>query len=67
MILKAEKTTDKGKLSSIYQNIFQLIVEDNPYVFLYIPNSITAVNKKISPIIKSIVGLQHNQIDWVKQ
>lgn len=67
LILKAEKTTDKGKLSALYQNIFQLIVEDNPYVFLYIPNSITAVNKKISPIIKSIVGLEHNQIDWVKE
>lgn len=67
LILKAEKTTDKVKLASIYRTIFKHIVEDNPYIFLYIPNAITAVNKKISPIIKSIVGLQHNQIDWIKQ
>lgn len=67
LIIKAQMTTSRPKIAKMYQEIFKLIVEDNPYVFLYIPNSITAVNKKISPIIKSIVGLEHNQIDWVKQ
>ena len=67
LILKAEKTTDKAEIAKMYHKIFALIVHDNPYVFLYIPNSITAVNSNISPIIKSIVGIEHNQIDWIKE
>lgn len=66
MILQAERTVDKAKLAKIYQSIFAKIVEDHPYVFLYIPNEIAVVNKKIHPVEKSIVGLEHNIIDWIK-
>jgi peptide/nickel transport system substrate-binding protein len=67
LIIEAESTTSKEKIAQLYRKIFALIVHDNPYVFLYIPNDIATVNKNISPIIKSIVGLEHNQIDWIKQ
>ncbi len=67
LIIKGESTVDRKKLGDIYKKIFSLIVKDNPYVFLYIPNDITAVNINIDPIIKSIVGLEHNQIDWIKK
>ncbi|MDH5465715.1 MAG: peptide-binding protein, partial [Thiovulaceae bacterium] len=67
LIVEAETITNRDKLSKVYQKIFSTIVDDYPYVFLYIPNEITAINKKIKPVIKSIVGLEHNQIDWVKE
>ena len=67
MILDAEQIVDKKLLASQYQEIFARIVEDNPYVFLYIANDITAVNQHISPIIPSIIGIEHNQIEWIKQ
>jgi len=66
LIKEAEKTIDKKRLSKIYKRIFKLIVEDNPYLFLYIPNSITAVNKKIKNVSPSIIGVMHNVIDWIK-
>ncbi len=66
LIEKAEITVDRKKLSKIYKKIFALIANDLPYLFLYIPNSITAVNKKIRPIEPSIIGIFHNEIDWVK-
>ncbi len=66
MILKAQELVDKKALSQAYQKIFASIVHDHPYVFLYIANDITAVNKRLSPIIPSIVGLEHNQIEWIK-
>jgi len=50
----------------MYKNIFANIVDDKPYIFLYIPNSITLINKKITPIEPSLVGIMHNQIDWIK-
>ncbi len=66
LIKEAEKTIDREKLSRIYKEIFKLIVEDNPYLFLYIPNSITVVNKKIKNVSPSIIGVMHNLIDWIK-
>ncbi|WP_331774598.1 peptide-binding protein [Sulfurospirillum sp. 1612] len=64
LIKKAERTVESEKFDAIYQKIFQLIVDDNPYLFLVIPNSITVVSKKISPISPSIIGVMHNIIDW---
>ena len=57
---------DREKLGVIYKEIFALIVKDNPYLFLYIPNAITVVNKKIENVSPSIIGVMHNVIDWIK-
>ncbi|MDD2384489.1 MAG: peptide-binding protein [Sulfurospirillaceae bacterium] len=67
LIKEAEKTVDQKKFDAIYTKIFTLITEDNPYLFLVIPNSITVVNKKISPVSSSIIGVMHNTIDWFKE
>ncbi|NPA28428.1 MAG: peptide ABC transporter substrate-binding protein [Epsilonproteobacteria bacterium] len=64
LIEKAKSEIDPIKFGKIYQKIFKLIVNDHPYIFLYIPNSITAVNKKIEGIEPSIIGIMHNFIDW---
>ena len=66
MILEAERTTDMQRVASLYRKIFHTIVQDHPYVFLYIPDGLTAVNANIHPIEPSIIGIMHNQIDWVK-
>jgi len=66
LIKKAEKTVDNKKFNAIYRKIFKLITDDNPYLFLIIPNSITVVNKKIHPVSPSIIGVMHNVIEWKK-
>ena len=67
LIIKAQSQIDRDKFAKIYQEIFKEIVSDNPYIFLYISNSITAINKKIKNIEPSVVGLRHNFIDWIKE
>jgi len=66
LIEKGASTVDRKKLSLIYQEINKIIVEDLPYLFLYIPNSITVVNKKIKNVKPSFIGIMHNQKDWIK-
>ncbi len=66
LIEEAEHTIDEKRLGAIYKRIFALIVQDVPYIFLYIPNSITAVNRRIKNVEPSIVGIMHNEIDWIK-
>ena len=67
LIEKGSKTIDRKKLAIIYQNIFKHISEDLPYLFLYIPNSITVVNSSIKNIEPTFIGIMHNQKDWIKE
>ena len=67
LIQKGAKTIDTKKLSNIYKKIYKKIANDKPYVFLYIPNSITAVNREIKNIKPSLIGIMHNQKSWIKE
>ncbi len=66
LIETMQNTVDREALAKVQQEIFAEIVEDDPYLFLYIPNSITVVNREIQNIEKSINGIWHNFIDWEK-
>ncbi len=67
MIEESQTIIDREKLSLLWKEMFKIIVEDNPYLFLYIPNSITAVNKDIKNVSSSISGIWHNYIEWEKE
>ncbi len=67
LIEKGSITIDRVKLGEIYQEIFKIIADDLPYIFLYIPNSITVVNKDIKNIEPAFTGITHNQKDWIKE
>lgn len=47
LCIAGRRTTDKLKRKQIYQKLWPLIAEDQPYIFLWYPRSITAVSKKI--------------------
>ncbi len=66
LIAKSQKVIDRKKLGQMWQEMFKMIVDDNPYLFLYIPNSITAVNKNIKHIEPALSGIWHNYISWEK-
>jgi len=66
MIEKSQTMVQQEQLAKVYRKMFALIVKDNPYLFLYIPNSITAVNKKIKNIQPSLSGIWHEYIKWEK-
>ncbi|RXJ64243.1 peptide-binding protein [Halarcobacter anaerophilus] len=66
LIEKGSTTVDMEKLSKIYKKLFTIISNDKPYLFLYIPNSITVVNSKIKNVQPAFIGIMHNQKDWIK-
>ena len=67
LIKEAEQTIDQNKFGQIYQEIFAQIAYDLPYLFLYIPNSLSVVNRAISPVEPALVGITHNLIEWEKR
>ena len=64
LIEKGMNTINRDELGTIYKEIFQIISDDLPYLFLYIPDGITAVNKRTKNIEPAFVGIMHNQKDW---
>ncbi len=66
LIEQGAKTINREELSKIYKSIFKKITSDLPYLFLYIPNSITVVNKNIQNIEPALTGIMHNQNEWIK-
>lgn len=67
LIEKSQEIVDEKQLSKIFQKIFSIVVHDNPYLFLYIPNSITAIDKKIKNVSTTPSGIWHNYIEWEKK
>lgn len=66
MIEESQSMIDSQKLSFIWREMFKIITDENPYLFLYIPNSITTVNKNIKNIEPTQSGIWHNYIKWEK-
>ena len=66
IITEAESIIDRDKLDQEFQRLFRLIVDDAPYIFLYIPYSITVIDKNITPIDPGITGIWHNKNEWIK-
>ena len=60
-------TVEREKLATIQQEIFAKVVADDPYLFLYIPNEITVVDRHVKNIEPSINGIWHNFIEWEKE
>ena len=66
LIEESQEIIDRKKLSKLWQEMFKMITDKNPYLFLYIPNSITVVSKKLKNIQNSPSGIWHNYIEWEK-
>ena len=64
MIETMQGTIEREKLAKVQQQIFAEVVADNPYLFLFIPNSIEVVDKKIQHIEPTLNGIWHNYIEW---
>ena len=64
LIEKSQSITDRDELAILWQQMFAMIVKDNPYLFLYIPNEISAVDKSIQNIKPAMSGIWHNYIEW---
>ncbi len=67
MIEESQSMIDRKKLGKKWRKMFKIITDDNPYLFLYIPNAITAVDKRVKNVSPSLGGIWHNYIEWEKE
>lgn len=66
MIEDSQGIVEREQLSKMWREMFKMITDDNPYLFLFIPSEISAVNKNIKNIQPSLSGIWHEYIKWEK-
>ncbi len=64
LIETMQTTVDEAEVAKLQRQMFAQIVNDNPYLFLYIPNDIEVYNRHIKNVRPSVMGLMHNFIEW---
>ncbi len=64
LIEETRRTFDDKKAKKLYLEINNLIVRQYPYIFLYYPTAIVAVNRKIRGVEPAKAGIMYNFIDW---
>ncbi|MDF1878346.1 peptide-binding protein [Sulfurimonas sp. SAG-AH-194-C20] len=67
MIEESQSMINREELGAKWREMFKIITDDNPYLFLFIPNSITAVDKRVKYVTPALGGIWHNYIQWEKE
>lgn len=64
LLVEGRRTFDREKRAEIYHKIHEILYDDQPYMFLYIPNSLVAVHNRFEGIEPSAIGIGYNFIEW---
>lgn len=64
LLIAGRSTFDLEKRKQAYFRIQDILAEDQPYTFLYVPDSLPVVSARIRGVEPAPAGLGHNQIRW---
>lgn len=61
---EGRKTFDSEKRKEIYHRIHEILYDEQPYLFLYVPDALPAVHRRFRGIEPAPIGIGYNFIDW---
>lgn len=64
LLEKGRTTFDLEKRRRAYRRIQEIIAEDQPYTFLYVPDALPIVHGRFQGIEPAPIGIGHNFIKW---
>lgn len=64
LLVMGRRTFDMEKRKKIYHRIHEILAEEQPYAFLYVPDATPIVHKRFKGIEPAPIGLMHNFIKW---
>ena len=64
LLIEGRETFDQNKRKELYARIHKLIAEDQPYAFLYVPDALVAIDKRIHGIKPAPIGIGYNFEKW---
>lgn len=64
LLVEARRTFDQKERQKRYHKIHQIIYDEQPCMFLYVPDSLTAIHSRFQGVEPALIGIGHNFIDW---
>ena len=58
------KTFDQDKRREIYHKIHKILYDEQPYMFLYVPESLPIIASRFEEVMAAPIGIGYNFIDW---
>ncbi|MFA5356932.1 MAG: peptide-binding protein, partial [Candidatus Omnitrophota bacterium] len=64
LLVEARRTFDQKEREERYHRIHEMLYDEQPYMFLYIADSLAIVNSRFKGIEPTPIGISYNFIDW---
>ena len=64
LLLEGRRTFDFDKRKKIYHRIHEILAEEQPYTFLYVPDALPVLQKRFKGVKKAPIGIWYNLIEW---
>lgn len=64
LLLEGRRIFDLGKRKEIYHGIHEILSDDQPYTFLYVPDALPVLHKRFRGVEKAPIGIWHDFIHW---
>jgi peptide/nickel transport system substrate-binding protein len=64
LLTQARRTFDQSSRQRMYRQVHRLIYEDQPYLFLYVPDTLFALHRRFQNVAPAPAGLGYNFIEW---
>jgi peptide/nickel transport system substrate-binding protein len=64
MLEKGRSTFDQSQRKKYYDRFQEILAEDQPYTFLYVPEALVIISKRFLGVEPAPIGLEHNFIKW---
>ena len=64
LIVKARETFDRAVRKRSYDRIQEILAEEQPYLFLYVPDALPIVHARFRGVEVAPLGIGHNFIRW---
>jgi peptide/nickel transport system substrate-binding protein len=64
LLLEGRRTFDLEKRKKIYHRIHEILAEEQPYTFLYVPDALPVLQKRFKGVKKAPIGIWYDLIHW---
>jgi peptide/nickel transport system substrate-binding protein len=64
LLLEGRRIFDFEKRKEIYHRIHEILSEEQPYTFLYVPDALPVLHKRFKGVEKAPIGIWHDFINW---
>jgi peptide/nickel transport system substrate-binding protein len=64
LLIKGRQTFDTGNRKKIYHRIHQILADEQPTIFLYVPDALPVLHKRFKGVDQAPIGIWYDYIHW---